>query len=569
MPEKAQEFMDAALRLLRPRLATQGTPYVQATFKKDAIAGITVAAIIIPNALGYAILAGLPPVMGLYAALPALLFAALWGSSSHTITAPVGVVSLLSGAALTQFATPLSSEFITFAIALALLTGLIQCLLGLMRMGVLARLIPHSALIGFTSAAACIITATQIPALVGITAIPGFGLTPFIATLINIPYAHGPTLTLGLITLFSIIVLRKYTPVIPASLLAVITGIVIGSTYDVTSLGIATIGYIPSGIPQFTLAAFSLPVFYLLLKQAALIALVGFVETYSISKSLSQKTKERISADKELFGQGAANIGAGLLGGFPVSGSFSGSALNLRTGAQTNIAAICASISIFLALLALSPLLSHMPRTMLAAILIAAVMQLVDIRSLKETWRVSKSDGIIATITALTAIIIKPDDALFVGICIGIALFIIRSMRLRIHEVGYHNEHGSLWSRSSGGDAITRYPSVLILRVDTSLIFANADALHDTVSEYMQAHTSEFNTKLKAVVLNGAGLNYIDITGVENLRELRDELLSQNIELRFMLIKDTVIDILTKADLFDSAMYINGPRELSEWAQTI
>lgn len=570
MEQQVRGFLQTGLAMLRPALAPYVTIYDGKFLKKDLIAGLTVSAIIIPNALGYAILAGLPPVMGLYAAIPAIICAALWGSSSHVITAPVGIVSLLAASSLTAFAAPLSPEYITLAIALAFLAGLIQVSLGLFRLGILARLIPHSALLGFTNAAALLIALTQIPTILGLHIQSGNGLLVIGDIVMNIADTHVVSMCIGIVTVIGILLMKRYAPSVPASLIALVCGFFLAYSTDLDMLGIATIGYIPSGIPQFTFSAFSIPVMYLLFKQACLIALVGFVETYSIAQSIAKKTRERIVADKELVGQGIANIGAGLLGGFPVSGSFSGSALNVKNGGETNIAALVAGVAIFIAVLVLSPFLTQMPRAVLSGVVIAAVVQLIDIRGLRSLFFLSRTDGIIALVTAVSALVLRPDDALFIGIILGIALFVLRSMRLRMHEVGHHRVHGSLWARGSAPSSdIEFFPRVLVLRFDTSLIFANADTLSGTVEERIKIHELEFGTKVVAVVLNGAGLNYLDSSGVDALHELHHALHIQDIQIRYMLIKDSVYSLMERAGVLTEDIYIHGSHELVEWAQSL
>lgn len=570
MRQQFKVIIESSINTLTPTIAPRIREYSSTIFRKDAIAGLTVAAIIIPNALGYAILAGLPPVMGLYAAIPAIICAALWGSSSHVITAPVGIVSLLAASSLTTLAEPLSSEYISLAITLAFLAGLIQFTLGVSRLGILARLIPHSALVGFTNAAALLIAITQLPTVLGLTHIERSGIYVIGEIVTRLGALHVASACIGVTTIIGILILKRYAPVVPGSLIALSCGLILAFTTDLEALGIVPIGYIPSGIPQFTFSAFSVPVLYLLLKQALLIALVGFVETYSIAQSISKTTKERIIANKELVGQGFANMSAGLLGGFPVSGSFSGTAINLKSGALTNIAALVAGVAMFIAVLVLSPMLAHMPRAVLSGVVVAAVIQLVNFRSIHELFLLSRMDGIIATVTGLTALILRPDDALLIGIALGISLFVLRAMRLSIHEVGYHRTYQSLWTRESAPEhLIELYPHVLVLRFDTSLIFINADTLVEIVSEYVERHELEFKNKLKVVVLNGAGLNYLDAAGIEALRELQEHLEARGIALHFMLIKDSVLNIMQRSGIYEESKYIHGPRELSEWAHSL
>lgn len=563
-------FIPNSRDLLRPEIIRTGTPYTNASLKNDVLAGATVAAILIPNTLAYALLAGLPPVMGLYAALPAVMVAALWGSSVYTITAPVGIVSLLAASSLATFASPQTPQFITLAITLAVLTGLIQLAFGFFRLGILTRLISHSTLIGFTNAAALIIALTQLPAVLGIP-LPS-GLNPFeaIYTLVSHAYAiHIPTALLGLGTIALVLVGKKIRPKLPFSLTLIAAGCAASMAGLFTGWSIGIIGNIPAGLPQFSLNAFSFGAFATLLQQALLIALVGFVETYSISQSIAKKKNElKIDPNKELVGQGGANLAAGLFGGFPVSGSFSASALNANSGSTTRVAALTASGCIFLALLFIAPYLSFIPRAVLSGVVVAAVLQLVDLSAFKKIYALSPSDGIIAGLTAAAALIFKPDEALVIGIFCTITYFVLRSMNLRIKEVGIHKQHNSLWARTAERlDVTDVYPRTLIARLDSSLLFSNADLLESEVLSLVRTHEGEHNVDTRAVVLNCSGMNIVDLSGIENMLLLRDTLADRGITLACMVVKDSALDQLSASGFFDSVQYLNGPDDLRAFCE--
>jgi SulP family sulfate permease len=323
-------------------------------------------------------------------------------------------------------------------------------------------------------------------------------------------------------------------------------------------------------LPQFSLDAFSLATFFTLLTHALLIALVGFVETYSISQYIAKKKGEKIDANKELVGQGGANIAAGLFGGFPVSGSFSASALNANSGAHSRISALTASAAIFLTLLFVAPYLSYIPRAILSGVVVAAVLQLIRIHEFKKIYALSPSDGIIAVVTSLAALIFKPDQALFIGILLTIGYFVVRSMNLRVNEVALHKKHDSLWIREGRNDTETdTFPHTLLLRIDSSLLFSNADILEEDVLKLVTSHEREFNVDVRAVVINCNGVNVIDLTGIEALLTLRTALAARGIGLACMVVKDSVLTSITASGLFDSVQYINGPHELREFCNEI
>jgi SulP family sulfate permease len=552
------------LKTFKPTLTDNVKRYNFDIFKKDLIAGLTVSAILIPNAMGYAILVGLPPVMGLYAAMPAVLLASLWGSSTYVITAPVGVVSLLVATSLSGFAAPNTAQFITLAISLSILVGIIQFALGFFKLGVLARLIPHSALVGFTNAAAILIALSQLPLIFGVAKNDATSLEFLWKILSGSMSVHFLSFFLGVATICLVLLGKKYFSKIPISLFIIIGAIVLGKFYSLSNFGINLIGYVPSGLPQFSMSAFSIPIFYVLLKQAFLIALVGFVETYSIAQALAKKRGEKINADKELTGQGVANVFSGLSGGFPVSASFSASALNFNSGAKTSVAGVVVSAVILLALLLLGPFLSLIPKPVLAGIVVAAVLQLVNFKKFKEIYKISRIDGVIAGVTAIVALLIKPDDALFIGIGIGISYFVLRSMNLKITEVGIHKTHNSLWARDSAGkDELYLSPDKIVLRVDYSILFANADLLENLVFDKIREHEKEFSSKIRDVVLNCGGVNYVDLSGIEAIENLQKVLEKENIKLSFMLVKNVVFNDFKRAGILKNAPYIHGMQELN------
>jgi sulfate permease, SulP family len=567
LAQYALSFLPSARGLARPEILPRDGVYTNMMLRTDVLAGLTVAAVLIPNVLAYALLVGLPPVMGLYAALPSVLIAALWGSSRYTITAPVGIVSLLAASMLADFAGPQTPQFITLAITLAVLTGIIQLGFGFFRLGILTRLISHATLVGFTNAAAVIIAITQLPSVLGIVVPAGLNAFYALYTLaLHVPAIHIPTALLGLSTIALVLVGKKKVPAFPLSLSLILAGLVASYSGVLDAYGIKIIGAIPAGLPQFSLDAFSLTTFFTLVSQATLIALVGFVETYSISQYIAKKKGEKIDANKELVGQGGANLAAGLFGGFPVSGSFSASALNANSGAQSRISALVASGIIFLTLLFIAPYLSYIPRAILSGVVVAAVLQLVRLHEFKQIYTLSPSDGIIAVVTGLSAIIFKPDQALLIGILLTIAYFVLRSMNLRINEVALHKKHDSLWIREGRDDTETdTFPHTLLLRIDSSLLFSNADMLEADVVRAITTHEAEFKTDVRAVVINCNGVNVIDLTGIEALLTLRATLTARGIGLACMVVKDSVMESITASGFFDSVHYINGPHELRDF----
>lgn len=561
--------------LLTPTLVPSWDTYSAADLRHDVVAGITVAAVLIPNTLAYALLAGLPPVMGLYAAFPAVAAAAVWGASRVTITAPVGVTSLLAATILSQYATVQTSEYITLAIALAVLTGLIQLGFGLARLGILTRLISQATLVGFTNAAALLIALSQLPTLLGISVTAG--RNPFEALYIlfvHIPQAHAYTALVGGAAILAVVLGRRYARALPWPLIVVCAGLLIHLSGILTPLDVESIGYIPAGLPQFSLDAFSYSRVIALFGQAFLLALVGYVSTYSLSNMYAKRAHERIDADKELVGQGFANIGAGLLGGFPVSGSLSVTALHAQSGARTRMSSLVAAATIFLALVCIAPFLAHIPRTILAGIVILSVLQLITVNEFRAMYSLSPSDTTIALVTTIVALLTRPDIAVIVGVALTVGYFIVRNMHVRLNEVALHKKHHSLWIRQGRtkewtDEDVYHFPHTLIARLDSSLHFANADTLAPNIAARIAAHEREFGATLRAVVINCDGMNTLDLSGIESFVSLRDTLRDRGIVFAVMMIKDSALPGLTAAHFFDSVQYINGPHELREFCEEI
>lgn len=558
------EHAQGSLALIKPRFLSR-SEYTRDTLFSDLLAGLTSAAILIPNAMAYALLAGLSPITGLYAALPAVIFASLWGSSSFVITGPVGIVSLLTVTSLVPFAEVGSPEFITLAIALAALAGIIQLALGLLRLGFLAQLIPHSVIVGFAAAAALIIGLVQLPNLLGFSVVQKEHVIDTLFAIVRtLPDIHFPTALLGLTLLTVLFFGKRLFPHFPVAL--TVLGASLGASYvfNFSALGIATIGMVPAGIPSLSFAAFSIPTFLIIAKKALVIAIVGFVETYSIGKSLAHNTDEKISADKELVGQGLANIGASIAGGYPVSGSFSVSAINKNAGAKTAYAGVAVGAAILVVLIAIAPLLSFLPKVALAAIIITAVMPLVTIRSMRELYHIARYDGIIAGLTFTMALIFKPDDAIIIGIVAALMLLIHRIMWADVHEVGVHETWHTL--RRTDDPLVKTYPHVLIVRIDASLVYANAERIVARI-EALCSNRSAHGDTVRALICNLSGVNTMDASGVESVHEIVTCAKKRNAALAVVNMKGQIRSMLERAGLTEDITYLHNMEELTAYCE--
>jgi len=532
------------------------------TLQADILAGLTVSAILMPQAMAYAFLVGLPPQMGLYAALPAVALAALFGSSRHVITGPVGIVSLLTITVLLPYAEVGTAEYIALAITLALGVGLVQLALGLLRFGFIVRLIPHSVLIGFSSAAAIIIGSTQLPPLMGFSIEQHEHIYQnFIAIVSELGSVHWATFLIGAFSFIFIFTLKRWKPNIPASLIAIVIGLVASAALNFEALGISVVGAIPASIPMPNFNAFSLDTLILLLKASFVIGLVGFIETFAIAKAIANKTKEKISANQELIGQGMANIGSSMFGGLPVSGSFSSTGVNFSAGARSGVAALVVAAVAALTLLFLTPVLYYLPRTILAAVVIAGVLQLVSIKAFTESYRISKTDGIVAFLTFVTAFAFKPDDAILFGVILALALFMQRIMWAHVTEEGFDHKWGHILRSTEDQEEIQTVEGMIIARIDMSVFYANTEYVINQLERMYEARSK--HEKVKMFVIDFAAVNYLDLTAIEALGELLKDLREEDVQIYVMYSKVAQRKILRNAkEIIGSIKFIHNVEEL-------
>lgn len=539
--ELSQDLKEHVWRVFTPRQIS--FHYVRA----DAIAALTVAAVIIPNAMAYALLAGLPPQMGLYATLVGILVGALWGSSAFVITGAVGVVSLLTLTTLIPFAPLGSPAFITLAIALAVLVGIIQFFVGFFRLGYLARLIPHAVLIGFSSAAALIIAATQIPAFFGVNVVPREHVADTLFAILRaLPELHPLTLGIGACSFGFLIVARRFAPRFPAGISMLLAGIAGSYFFDLEARGIALIGDIPARLPVLDIPDLSFTTIATLVSSACVIALVGFMETFAIAKSFARHTGERLDADRELTGQGLANIAAGFAGGYPVSGSFSASAVHIHAGARSALAPVIVSVAILLTILFFSPLLSLLPKVVLAAIVIAAVIPMVNFREMRTAFSLSLSGGSTAAITFVLAFIFKPDVAVIVGIFIALVFLIHSIMFATVREVGFDRDLSDTLHPVGVRESVETLPHLLVVRIESSILYANSEYIVNSIRTVWAQYEAEQGTP-KLFVMSFAGVNDIDLSGLEDLGALFREIRKLGVDIGIVYAKKRERDNLRRA----------------------
>ena len=639
----------------------------------DLLAGLTVALVIVPKAMAYAQLAGLPPYFGLYAAFIPVIVGVLWGSCSQLATGPVAIISLMTASALAPLALPGSEEFVALAILLALMVGVFQLGLGIAKLGALVNFISHPVVIGFTNAAAIIIALSQLSKLLGVhMSRTDIFIRDVWGVVLQFGDIHYPTLIMGLGAIAIMVLMKKFAPRAPGVLIAVIATTALSwlieferkatitapqiadaelralvethtrmdarlsamkrdyyahvdginalqhgdgdpheiarlkyeaellwidlskledenrarrtelrhMTYAVVSAedkslrlyrsgaapesynggmwhlkslagdkldlsgGGEVVGVIPSGLPELKLPRITWESFTLLLSSAFVIALVGFMEAVAMSKAIATKTKERINPNRELIGQGLANISGSFSQSYPVCGSFSGSALNLSAGARTGLSSVFNGLFVMVTLLMLTPLLYHLPQSVLAAIIIMAVAGLFNFRAIKHAWQTHKHDGAAAVVAFVATILLAPhlDQGILIGAGLAVVLYLLRTMKPRVAVLGRHAD-GTL--RDARIHNLRTSDQIIAVRFDGSLYFANVPYFEAAILEAVAN-----KPKASYLLVVGDGINQLDASGEESIRHLVQQLRAGKVTVVFSGLKTQVLNILQRTGLY-------------------
>lgn len=538
-----------------------GRHYNRHHANQDGLAALIVTLMLIPQSLAYAMLAGLPPVMGLYASILPLLAYALFGSSRTLSVGPVAVVSLMTAAALQPLFPAGSAEYIGAAMLLALLSGLLLSVMALLRLGFLANFLSHPVVSGFISASGILIAIVQLKHLLGITA-SGENLLHLIPQLwLGLPAVHGPTLLIGLLSLawlwwarahlkgalqhLGLSVAAAANLAKAGPVLAIIAAIVAVTGLQLDQAGVKVVGAIPQGLPGLTLPTLNLDLALHLLPAALLISLVGFVESVSVGQTLAAKRRKRIQPNNELLGLGSANLASAFSGGFPVTGGFARSVVNYEAGAQTPMAGVFTAAGIALSVLLLTPLLHNLPHAVLAATIMVAVLSLVDLSSLRRTWRYSRQDGAAQVATMLGVLLIGVEAGILLGVGLSLLLFLWRTSQPHIAVVG--QVPGSEHFRNVERFEVIESPSVLSLRVDESLYFPNARYLEDRIGELIASRP-----EVRHLVLMCSGVNLIDASALDSLEAIVERLQAAGVQLHLSEVKGPVMDQLRRSNFLDT-----------------
>ncbi|MCC5953865.1 MAG: sulfate permease [Acidimicrobiia bacterium] len=516
--------------------------YPRRLLRGDVVAGVTVAVMLVPQAMAYANLAGMPPVTGLYAALAAIVAYALLGTSGSLAVGPVAITSLITLSGLSTIVSPDDPSYPVVAALLAVTVGGILLAAGVLRLGFLVDYLSHPVISGFTSAAAITIGISQVKDLLGVQIGRPEGVPATIAALWDqLGATETATAALGASTVVGLVLLRRFAPVVPAALLAVVVTTLVSWWADLPARGVAIVGDVPAGLPGPVMPELDLGLVRDLLPVALTIAVVAYAEGVSIAKALARRTRDRIDADRELVATGAANVSAGLFGGFPVAGGFSRTAVNHQAGARTPLASMVTAVGLAVTLLWLTPLLHNLPLAALAAIVVVAVAGLVDVRGALEITRVDRRDAAALAVTFGTTLLVGIEAGLAVGVVVSLLLFVHRSANPHTTELG--RVSGTTEYRN-----VDRWPTacsedVAVLRVDAPLFFANAGAFDARIRRLLADRPG-----LRYLVLDASGIGGIDASGVHLLTDIDRDLATSGVELHLATVRGPVRDALERAD---------------------
>jgi SulP family sulfate permease len=546
--------------------------YNRDALSADAVAAIIVTIMLIPQSLAYALLAGLPPEVGLYASIAPLVLYTLFGTSMTLAVGPVAVASLMTASAVGELAARGTPEYLGAAIALALISGVMLIAMGIARLGFLANFLSHPVISGFITASAVLIAFGQLKHILGVE-MDGHVLLDQVTSLVgNLPDIHMQTLILGAAAIAFLAWSRKaLAPLLvraglstklagslskTAPVLAVAATTLAVWLLDLQGAGVAIVGDIPRGLPTPALPTFDMDLWTTLLLPALLIGVVGYVETISVAQTLAAKRRERIDPDQELVALGAANVGSAVSGGFPVTGGFSRSVVNFDAGARTPAAGALTAIGIALATLFLTPVLFLLPKATLAATIIVAVLSLVDLGAIRRTWVYSKSDFTAMLGTIIGTLALGVEIGIAIGVLASLVLFLGRTARPHIAIVG--RVPGSEHYRNIKRHTVETMPGVLSIRVDESLYFPNARHLEDTLNDAVADDPS-----IRDVVLMCAAVNFIDASALESLEQINHRLRDAGICLHLSEVKGPVMDRLQRTDFLQ---HLSGQVHLSQFA---
>ncbi len=537
----------------------------------DLIAAMVVTVMLIPQSLAYAMLAGLPPEVGLYASILPLLAYAVFGSCRTLAVGPVAIASLMTATALSTVTQQGIIGYAEGAILLALLSGVFLLLMGILRLGFISNFLSHSVITGFITASAIVIAISQFKHILGVSA-EGHNIFEIIYSLSkNISAYSVYTVLLGIGSIVFLFWARtgavkllmtlgfkqqtstklaKISPIIGVVITAILVGL-----FSLEDSGVAIVGAIPAGVPALFVPSISMDAVKTLLLPAVLISIIGYVESVSVGKTLSAKRQQKIDGNQELIGIGAANIASGISSGFPVTGGFARSVVNFDAGAKTQFAGIFTAVGITLAAMFLTPLLHYIPIAMLAATIIVAVLSLVNLSIFKQAWIFSKSDFLATVITVALTLLAGVEVGVASGIITSILLHLYNTSKPHIAEIGLMPS--SQHFRNVDHFKVETHPSIVSLRIDESLLFSNASYLDDYIDSLLLSRS-----EVTDIILHCGAINNIDLTALEMLEKKNKSIKEQSKRLH---LSELMIPVKKQLDSVGFIDHLSGSLFLSHY----
>jgi len=546
------------------KISSWFSEYSQDDLLGDLKGGITTGIMLIPQGMAYAVIAGMPPIYGLYAGVVPLLIYPLLGTSRHLSVGPVAVDMLIVGAGVAALVSPSSSEFVSLVLLLTMMTGILQLLMGSFRLGALFNFFSRPVIAGFTMAAPIIIAFSQLNNLMG-TNLQDSQYVILITqeAFLNLDQVHMPTLYWGLAAIALLILLTYTLPRLPASALVLALSIAVAWMLDLDEYSVDVVGSIPHGLPDITLPVLNTENIRRLLPTALTLALVQFMTIASLGKTFGKRHNYLIDSNHELVAIGASNFAGSIFNALPVSGSFSRSAASEQAGVKTPMANIITASVIILTLLFLTPLFYYLPMPVLAAIIIVAVFGLIDIEEIRFLYKAKKSEGVIATFTFLGTLIIGIQEGILLGVGASMLTMLYKYSRPAVAELGIV-PGTRIFKNLDRNPEACRIDCVLILRVDASFSFINAEFFRDYIIEKSKEQSKE----TRYVIIDGSSINMLDTTAIDSLKTIIKTLKKWNIELYLTGLKGPVRDVVKKSGLREylgRSHYCEDPHEAVEY----
>jgi sulfate permease, SulP family len=535
-------FAEEGCRLTN-NIETLSRQYNKKLFIRDLLAGITLFVMLVPQGMAYAMLAGLPPVMGLYAATVPLFIYALFSSSKHLSIGPVAITSLLVFSGVSILAEPGSGEFISLAIMLAVMVGAIQLLLGVSKLGFIVNFIPHSVMNGYTSAAAIVIGLSQIKHVLGIDIGNHLQIQYIlIGVFENINDINVYTVLIGIASIAILIMMKQMAPRLPGALSVVALSILFVLLFKLENSGVQIVGNVPQGIPKLVVPSFTLETTQLLIPIAITIALLGFMESLAIGKAIAKKENYKLNPNKELKALGLSNLIGACFQSFPVNGSFSRTAVNHQSGGATQMTSVITGVFIIITLLFFTSVFYYLPTAVLTAIILVAVYKLIDIKELKHLFEVKPFEGWIWIITFIVTLFVGIQWGIIVGAIFTLVLLLNRSSKPHVVELGYVKREKTFRNIKRYKEAQTSNETV-ILRIDSNLHFANITFVEEKVKEVLKARKA-----VKWLIIDMSGVNDVDTITVDTIEEMINIYRIKGIIILFASMKGSIRDTVNRAN---------------------